>query len=270
MPTHKSPIIPHLMSDAEAVEDIIQGGDRGWEALYKRYATSIHKHLIDFYTTGDNARLTDKDIEDLLHDIFISAIKNIKEEKLRNPDAVGGWLFHIAHSVTRDYLDKVKRNYWSEKKQAVTSSNNSSVQSSTPRGKWWKTKKVIPFTEEHAKTQHTHHSKTVSIDDEGDIDVNPTPEASFYAERHAQDNKNCVSKIRAEMLRSNDTQGQNCLKQLLTYYKDKPSYKEIAENMGKTESAARKWMSDCRKKLRERYIMRFCKELHLDIEISKK
>lgn len=95
------------------------------------------------------------------------------------------------------------------------------------------------------------------------------PEEYFYAERHAQDNKDCISKIQAEMMRSNDTQGQNCLKHLLTYYKDKPSYKEIAENMKKTESAARKWMSDCRKKLRERYIMRFCKEMYSDIETLK-
>lgn len=172
MPTRKFPIIPHLMSDAEAVNDIIQNGDKGWEALYKRYAVSIHKHLIDFYTTGNNARLTEKDIEDLLHDIFILAIKKIKEEKLRNPHAVGGWLFHIAHSVTRDYLDKVNHHYWFEKKQVITT-NDVPEKSSASRGKWWKAK-VAPFSKNPKNTQQINHPKIVPIDEEGDRDVNPT------------------------------------------------------------------------------------------------
>jgi RNA polymerase sigma-70 factor (ECF subfamily) len=69
-------------------------GDRAaFGELYSRYARMIHGILL--------ARVPASDAEDLVQDVFISALKQIPQ--LRNPGSFRGWLAAIARNRAIDY-----------------------------------------------------------------------------------------------------------------------------------------------------------------------
>jgi RNA polymerase sigma-70 factor (ECF subfamily) len=69
-------------------------GDRAaFGELYSRYARTIHAILL--------ARVPVADAEDLVQDVFISALKQLPV--LRNPGAFRGWLSAIARNRAIDY-----------------------------------------------------------------------------------------------------------------------------------------------------------------------
>ena len=75
-------------------------GDRGaFGELYVRYARMVHGILL--------ARVPPADAEDLVQDVFISAMKRIRE--LRTAAAFRGWLAAIARNRAMDYFRAARR-----------------------------------------------------------------------------------------------------------------------------------------------------------------
>jgi RNA polymerase sigma-70 factor (ECF subfamily) len=79
-------------------EDLIRAAARGDRAsfgeLYTRYARLVHGILL--------ARVPPRDAEDLVHDVFIAALRRIDE--LRTAAAFRGWLAAIARRRAIDYF----------------------------------------------------------------------------------------------------------------------------------------------------------------------
>jgi RNA polymerase sigma-70 factor, ECF subfamily len=75
-------------------------GDRGaFGELYKRYARMVHGILL--------ARVPPADAEDLVQDVFMSAMKRLRE--LRTAGAFRGWLAAIARNRAMDYFRAARR-----------------------------------------------------------------------------------------------------------------------------------------------------------------
>lgn len=77
-------------SDAELVEDYLNGDESAWDVLCERYRNRLIGYFI-------NKGVNPDDSEDLVQDTLIEAI--VKLSNLRNPDAFGGWLFSIAQGL---------------------------------------------------------------------------------------------------------------------------------------------------------------------------
>jgi RNA polymerase sigma-70 factor (ECF subfamily) len=75
-------------------------GDRGaFGELYVRYARMVHGILL--------ARVPAADAEDLVQDVFVSAMKRLRE--LRTAAAFRGWLAAIARNRAMDYFRAARR-----------------------------------------------------------------------------------------------------------------------------------------------------------------
>jgi RNA polymerase sigma-70 factor (ECF subfamily) len=93
------------ISDAEPASDerlihLAAGGDRAaFGELYQRYARMVHAILL--------ARVPPADAEDLVQDVFMAAMKRLKE--LRTTAAFRGWLGAIARRRAIDYFRDGRR-----------------------------------------------------------------------------------------------------------------------------------------------------------------
>src|SRR5262252_8287235 len=75
-------------------------GDRGaFGELYVRYARMVHGILL--------ARVPPSDAEDLVQDVFVSAMKQLRG--LRTAAAFRGWLAAIARNRAMDYFRAARR-----------------------------------------------------------------------------------------------------------------------------------------------------------------
>jgi RNA polymerase sigma-70 factor (ECF subfamily) len=86
---------PHPAGDAPQPAELVraaQSGDRAaFGGLYERYSRMVHGVVL--------AHARDEDVQDLVHDVFITAMRTI--HTLREPEAVGAWLATIARNRAR-------------------------------------------------------------------------------------------------------------------------------------------------------------------------
>jgi RNA polymerase sigma-70 factor (ECF subfamily) len=92
-------MVPQEMAAERDLEEekfvlLAAGGDRSaFGELYQRYARVVHAILL--------ARVPPADADDLVQDVFISAMRNLPA--LRAPAAFRGWLASIARNRAADY-----------------------------------------------------------------------------------------------------------------------------------------------------------------------
>lgn len=90
-----APDVTEQPADEEELIRAAAGGDRAsFGELYVRYARLVHGILL--------ARVPPRDAEDLVQDVFISALRRINE--LRTVTAFRGWLAAIARHRAVDYF----------------------------------------------------------------------------------------------------------------------------------------------------------------------
>src|SRR3954449_2332345 len=88
-------LTPVQASDEDAMIRAAIGGDRGaFGELYSRYARMVHGILL--------ARVPPGDAEDLVQDVFISAMRQLRG--LRTAAAFRGWLGAIARNRAMDHF----------------------------------------------------------------------------------------------------------------------------------------------------------------------
>ena len=87
------------VSDAELVSQALQGSDRAFGELVRRYQDLLYRHA-ERMTGGQD------DAEDVVQSAFIKAHRNLR--KCRDPERVGAWLFRIGANACKDFL-KSKR-----------------------------------------------------------------------------------------------------------------------------------------------------------------
>src|SRR3954467_13699155 len=92
-----------LMSRETTADDVLvcaaAEGDRvAFGELYVRYARMVHGILL--------ARVPPKDAEDLVQDVFISAMRQLRG--LRTASAFRGWLGAIARNRAMDYFRRAR------------------------------------------------------------------------------------------------------------------------------------------------------------------
>ena len=82
-----------VSEDDGLVRAAVEGDRSAFGELYVRYARMVHGILL--------ARVPPKDAEDLVQDVFISAMRQLRG--LRSAAAFGGWLGAIARNRAMDY-----------------------------------------------------------------------------------------------------------------------------------------------------------------------
>jgi RNA polymerase sigma-70 factor (ECF subfamily) len=91
--------MPAEVSEDDGLVRAAVAGDRSaFGELYVRYARMVHGILL--------ARVPPKDAEDLVQDVFISAMRQLRG--LRTGAAFRGWLCAIARNRTMDYFRRAR------------------------------------------------------------------------------------------------------------------------------------------------------------------
>src|SRR4051794_4339600 len=86
--------MPQVSEDDGLVRAAVEGDRTAFGELYVRYARMVHGILL--------ARVPPKDAEDLVQDVFISAMRQLRG--LRTAAAFRGWLGAIARNRAIDYF----------------------------------------------------------------------------------------------------------------------------------------------------------------------
>ncbi|MDX2053157.1 MAG: RNA polymerase sigma factor [Polyangiaceae bacterium] len=89
-----------VSAEARLVESLVAGELSAKKELYDRYGSHVHRILL--HTLG-----REREVADLLHDVFISAIEGISG--LKNPAALKGWLTSIAVFSARSFIKRRRR-----------------------------------------------------------------------------------------------------------------------------------------------------------------
>ncbi|MCK5521573.1 MAG: RNA polymerase sigma factor [Thiomargarita sp.] len=92
----------YKMDDQAALEDIRNGGQSGYNALYEQYVKSLHYYMIAKHNIPENS------VEDVLQKTFIKFFDSIPSFK--QICSISTWLYLIANSVASDYWRKNKSN----------------------------------------------------------------------------------------------------------------------------------------------------------------
>jgi RNA polymerase sigma-70 factor, ECF subfamily len=87
------PLPVRVEEDSALVAEARRGDRTAFGRLYERFAPMVHGILL--------ARVPRCDAEDLLQDVFVSALRRL--ETLRDDGAFGGWLASIARNRARDH-----------------------------------------------------------------------------------------------------------------------------------------------------------------------
>jgi RNA polymerase sigma factor (sigma-70 family) len=83
--------------DVQVAVEFVAGSDDAFDALYRRYAAPIHDFLRWTVRDADAA-------QDLVQNTFLSAYE--RRSSLRDPAAVKGWLYRIAHNLAMNHLSR--------------------------------------------------------------------------------------------------------------------------------------------------------------------
>lgn len=83
------------VTDAELVREALQGSDRAFGELVRRYQDLLYRHAERMTGRQDDA-------EDVVQLAFIKAHRSL--DKCRDPERVGAWLFRIGANVCKDFL----------------------------------------------------------------------------------------------------------------------------------------------------------------------
>ncbi len=237
------------MDDKAALEDIRNGGDTGYSVLYKRYIESLRSRVIAKH------QIPEYDVDDVLQEIFLKFFRSLPD--FRQDCSISTWLYWIANSVSTDYWRKKgKEDYPREEFDQRQGDDEDDAARRQSR-------------QAELKAQNP---RTIRIDTHNDgIQENPMNDTiddqldQFYQE-HSQKAQNdldiqmCLERALAQLQHDGSNASlQNCLK-ALTFRAQGSSIAEIAEEIGRNPSTTRRYLSDCRTKLKQYQPIRRCWE----------
>jgi len=87
------PPVIEISEDARLVDAAREGNRTAFGELYSKYARVVHGILL--------ARVPPEDVDDLVHDVFLHAMRNLRS--LRDAAAFAGWLAAIARNRASDF-----------------------------------------------------------------------------------------------------------------------------------------------------------------------
>lgn len=90
-----------LLSDAELVARCRRGDETAWAALVERFSRYVYAIATQGY------RLSDADAEEVFQETFARTFQNL--DRLRDDDAVRGWIGQLARRLCVDELRRKKR-----------------------------------------------------------------------------------------------------------------------------------------------------------------
>jgi RNA polymerase sigma-70 factor (ECF subfamily) len=101
-----------LVDEAGLIQAAAKGDRSAFGELYIRYSRMVHGILL--------ARVPAGDAEDLVQDVFVSAMKQLRN--LRKPAAFRGWLGAIARNRATDYFREAREETEFDERQAPSNS----------------------------------------------------------------------------------------------------------------------------------------------------
>ncbi|HEC86026.1 MAG: hypothetical protein DRR08_10385 [Candidatus Parabeggiatoa sp. nov. 2] len=237
------------MDDQAALNDIRNGGQTGYTVLYKQYVESLRYRVVAKH------QIPKDDVDDVLQEIFLKFFKSLPGFK--QDCSVSTWLHWITNSVASDYWRKKgKEDY---PREEIDDSQGDDDDAARRKSRQAELKAQNP--------------RTISLDTRNDGTEESTRNDAidalleeFYKEQSqkAQDDfdiQMCLERALAQLERDGSkTSLFNCLK-ALTFQAQGSSIAEIAEALGRTPDATRRYLSDCRTKLGQYQPIQRCREL---------
>ena len=86
-------------SDEQLIKSALEGSERAWLSLVKRYEKRLYNHALRMVGNADDAM-------DLLQDVLLSVYRNL--ENFRGDAPFGAWVFRIATFRCTDHLRRKK------------------------------------------------------------------------------------------------------------------------------------------------------------------
>ena len=86
-------------SDEQLIKSALEGSERAWLTLVKRYERRLYNHALRMVGNADDAM-------DLLQDVLLSVYRNL--ENFRGDAPFGAWIFRIATFRCTDHLRRTK------------------------------------------------------------------------------------------------------------------------------------------------------------------
>jgi len=236
------------MDEKAVLKDIRKGGQKGFTILYNHYVKSLRYQLITKY------HIPEESVNDLLQEIFIKFLNSI--HSFKQACHVSTWLYSITQSVAIDYWrQQGKEDY--------------------PREQIDDNQDKVDEVRAQQRAFKTHNPRTVSLNqsenetEEGSI-RHETIEGLLYNEllkeqsqkaHNDLDIQMCYERAFAQLERdASKTSLLNCLK-ALTFQAQGASIKDIAMEIDRTPEATRRYLSDCRTKLKQYQPIQRCQEL---------
>lgn len=236
------------MDDKAALKEIRKGGKKGFPILYSRYAKSLRYQLITKY------RIPDEAVDDVLQEIFIkffNSIHNGFKENCR----VSTWLYWIGQSVAIDYWRQRSQKDYPKNK---TDENQEGTDESRAQQQGFKaqpprTVSLNQFESETEEGSIPNQEIKALLDEKS--------KEAFQKAHNDLDIQMCFERALAQ-LECNPSKVSllECLK-ALTFQAQGASIKDIAQEVGKTSEATRRYLSDCRGKLKQYQPIQRCREL---------
>ncbi|MEK8019060.1 MAG: sigma-70 family RNA polymerase sigma factor [Candidatus Parabeggiatoa sp.] len=236
------------MDDKAALEDIRKGGQKGFTILYNHYVRSLRYQLITKYHIPEGS------VDDVLQEIFVKFFKSI--DTFKQDCSVSTWLYWIGKSVAIDYWrQRGKEDY--------------------PKNKRDDNQDVLDETTAQQEAFKAQPPRTVSMsqfynETEEGSRRNEAIEALLYDEllkeqsqkaHNDLDIQMCFERALAQLERDGSKASLlKCLK-ALTFQAQNASIKEIALEIERTPDATRRYLSDCRAKLKQYQPIQGCREL---------
>ncbi|MFC1804427.1 RNA polymerase sigma factor [Candidatus Omnitrophota bacterium] len=99
------------MDDLEFVQRCVKGDKPAWDEFVTRYSRLIYSYIYSVLKIKGSA-LAKESVDDLLHEIFVSLIKDnfkkLKTFKAKNGCSLASWLRQVTINRTIDYVRRVK------------------------------------------------------------------------------------------------------------------------------------------------------------------
>jgi RNA polymerase sigma-70 factor (ECF subfamily) len=241
------------MDDHTALKDIRKGGQKGYTALYQRYAITLRGYVISKY------HIPTDDVEDILQQIFLKFFNTI--DTFKQDCSISTWLHEIAKSVAIDHWRaQAKYDYPLEK--ADDSKGYDDDDAARRRSQQAELKAQHPRTVSISKHDgETEDSRIAARNDAIDALLEPFLMERFQKTQNDLEIQICVEHALAQLKR--DGSKASLLKCLnaLTFQAQGSSIQEIAKELGKNPDTTRRYLLDCRTRLKQYQPIQRCREL---------
>lgn len=94
--------IENQNTDNHLLNNFVNGCERSFEALVKRYKSRIHQNVMFIVRDAEISK-------DIVQDVFLKALNEIRAGRYVEQSSFGGWIGRIAHNMAIDHIRRLEK-----------------------------------------------------------------------------------------------------------------------------------------------------------------